>query len=170
MENKKIKIKFILVGDKAVGKTSLITQYTSKTFSENYIMTIGADKQLKNINIGGKEVSLEIFDTVGQEEYRAINKLFMKKTDIALIIYDITNGKSFEELSDWVKIVKEINGKENVVFGVAANKSDLYEQKVVNKKEGEKFAEDNDALFFETSAKDYDSVENVFLTLCEQFL
>ena len=171
MENKKSKIKFILVGDKAVGKTSLITQYTSKTFSENYIMTIGADKQLKNINIGGKEVSLEIFDTVGQEEFRAINKLFMKKTDVALIVYDITNRKSFEELSDWFKIVKEINGNKNVIFGIAANKSDLYEQKVVNKKEGEEFAKkNNEALFFETSAKDYDSVENVFLTLCEQFL
>ena len=171
MENKKSKIKFILVGDKAVGKTSLITQYANKTFTENYIMTIGADKQLKNINIGGKEVSLEIFDTVGQEEFRAINKLFMKKTDVALIVYDITNRKSFEELSDWFKIVKEINGNKNVIFGIAANKSDLYEQKVVNKKEGEEFAKkNNEALFFETSAKDYDSVENVFLTLCEQFL
>ena len=171
MENKKIKGKLILVGEKTVGKTSLITQYLDKTFTEGYIMTVGKEKSLKKINIEGKEVTLEICDTAGQEEYRAVNKIFMKNTDIALIVYDITKRESFEELSDWFKIVKEINGNKNVIFGIAANKSDLYEQKVVNKKEGEEFAKNNnEALFFETSAKDYDSVENVFLTLCEQFL
>ncbi len=170
MENKKSKIKFILVGGRAVGKTSLITQYTNKTFTENYLSTIGSDKQLKKIDIEGKEVSLEIFDTVGQEEYRLINKIFMKNTDIALIVYDITNRKSFEELIEWVKIVNEINPNKNVIFGFAANKSDLFEQKVINKKEGEEFAKNNNALFFETSAKDYDSVENVFIKLTEQYL
>ena len=170
MENKKNKIKFIFVGLNGVGKTSLINQYLDKTFTENYLMTIGSDKTMKNIKIDGKEVTLEICDTTGHEEYRKINEIFMKNTDIALIVYDITNRESFEELNNWIKSVKEINNNKNVIFGIAANKSDLYEQKVVNKKEGEEFAKNNKALFFETSAKDYDSVENVFLTLTKEYL
>ena len=170
MENKKIKVKLILVGETTVGKTSIINQYIDKTFKEEYMMTIGKEKSLKNINLEGKEVSLEICDTAGQIDYRAINKIFMKNTDIALIVYDITNRESFKELSDWIKGVKEINNNKNVIFGIAANKSDLYEQRVVNKKEGEEFAKNNNALFFETSAKDYDSVENVFLTLSEEYI
>ena len=170
MENKKIKGKLILVGGQAVGKTSLITQYIDKTFTEGYIMTVGKEKSLKKINIEGKEVSLEICDTAGQEEYKLVNKIFMKNSDIALIVYDITNRKSFEELSNWIYSVNESNNNQNVIFGIAANKSDLYEQKVINKKEGEEFAKNNNVLFFETSAKDYDSVENVFLTLTKEYL
>ncbi len=170
MENKKIKGKLILVGGQAVGKTSLITQYLDKTFTEGYIMTVGKEKSLKKINIEGKEVTLEICDTAGQEEYKLVNKIFMKNTDIALIVYDITNRKSFEELSNWIYSVNQSNNNQNVIFGIAANKSDLYEQKVVNKNEGEEFAKNNNVLFFETSAKDYDSVENVFLTLTKEYL
>ena len=164
------KIKLILVGSEAVGKTSLMNQYIDKTFTESYLMTMGSDKTLKKINIDGKVVSLEIFDTVGQPDYRAVNKIFMKNTDIALIIYDITNRKSFEELTNWIYSVNQSNNNKNVIFGIAANKSDLYEQKVIDKKEGEEFAKNNNALFFETSAKDYDSVENVFLTLSEEYI
>ena len=170
MENKKIKVKLILVGETTVGKTSIINQYIDKTFKEEYMMTIGKEKSLKKINIEGKEVSLEICDTAGQEEFKLVNKIFMKNTDIALIVYDITNRKSFEELNNWIYSVKESNINKNVIFGIAANKSDLYEQKVINKKEGEEFAKNNNVLFFETSAKDYDSVENVFLTLSEEYL
>ena len=170
MENKKNKIKFIFVGLNGVGKTSIINQYLDKTFTENYLMTIGSDKTLKKINIEGKEVTLEICDTTGHEEYRKINEIFMKNTDIALIVYDITKRESFEELTNWINSVKEINNNKNVIFGIAANKSDLYEQKVINKKEGEEFAKNNNALFFETSAKDYDSVENVFINLTKEYL
>ena len=148
------KIKLILVGGQAVGKTSLINQYLDKTFTENYLMTIGSDKTMKNIKIDGKEVTLEICDTTGHEEYRKINEIFMKNTDIALIVYDITKRESFEELNNWIKSVKEINNNKNVIFGIAANKSDLYEQKVINKKEGEEFVKNNNVLFFETNTKD----------------
>ena len=170
MENKKIKVKFILVGNGKVGKTSLINQYLDKTFTGEYLMTVGKEKSLKKINIEGKEVSLEICDTAGQEEFKLVNKIFMKNTDIALIVYDITNRKSFEELTNWIYSVNESNNNKNVIFGIAANKSDLYEEKDIDKKEGEEFAKNNNALFFETSAKDYDSVENVFIKLTEEYL
>ena len=170
MSEKPLKLKLIFVGHGKVGKTSLINQYINKTFTEGYVMTVGGDKTLKKLNVRGRDLNIEICDTAGQKEYRAVNKIFMKNTDIALIVYDITNRKSFEELNNWIEGVKEINNNKNVIFGIAANKSDLYEQKVINKKEGEEFAKNNNALFFETSAKDYDSVENVFLTLSEEYL
>ena len=113
MENKKIKVKLILVGETTVGKTSLINQYLDKTFKEEHIVTVGKEKSLKNINIEGKEVTLEICDTAGQIDYRAINKIFMKNTDIALIVYDITNRRSFEELTNWINSIKESNIKKN---------------------------------------------------------
>ena len=170
MSEKPLKLKLIFVGHGKVGKTSLINQYINKTFTEGYVMTVGGDKTLKKLNVRGRDLNIEICDTAGQKEYRAVNKIFMKNTDIALIVYDITNRKSFEELNNWIKGVKEINNNKNVIFGIAANKSDLYEQKVINKKEGEEFAKNNNTLFFETSAKDYDSVENVFLTLTKEYL
>ena len=170
MSEKPLKLKLIFVGHGKVGKTSLINQYINKTFTEGYVMTVGGDKTLKKLNVKGRDLNIEVCDTAGQNEYRAVNKIFMKNTDIALIVYDITNRKSFEELNNWIKGVKEINNNKNVIFGIAANKSDLYEQRVVNKKEGEEFAKNNNALFFETSAKDYDSVEYVFLTLSEEYL
>ena len=170
MSEKPLKLKLIFVGHGKVGKTSLINQYINKTFTEGYVMTVGGDKTLKKLNVRGRDLNIEICDTAGQKEYRAVNKIFMKNTDIALIVYDITNRKSFEELNNWIKGVKEINNNQNVIFGIAANKSDLYEQKVINKKEGEEFAKNNKALFFETSAKDYDSVENVFIKLTEEYL
>ena len=170
MSEKPLKLKLIFVGHGKVGKTSLINQYINKTFTEGYVMTVGGDKTLKKLNVKGRDLNIEVCDTAGQNEYRAVNKIFMKNTDIALIVYDITNRESFKELSDWIKGVKEINNNKNVIFGIAANKSDLYEQRVVNKKEGEEFAKNNNALFFETSAKDYDSVEYVFLTLSEEYL
>ncbi len=165
-----LKLKLIFVGHGRVGKTSLINQYINKTFTEGYVITVGGDKTLKKLNIRGTELNIEVCDTAGQKEYRAVNKIFMKNSDIALIVYDITNRDSFTEVADWIEGVKDINKNKKVIFGIAANKSDLYEQRVVKKNEGEELAKNNNALFFETSAKDYDSVENVFLTLSEEYL
>ena len=170
MSEKPLKLKLIFVGHGKVGKTSLINQYINKTFTEGYVMTVGGDKTLKKLNVRGRDLNIEICDTAGQKEYRAVNKIFMKNSDIALIVYDITNRESFEELTNWIYSVNQSNNNKNVIFGIAANKSDLYEQKVVNKKEGEEFAKNNNTLFFETSAKDYDSVENVFIKLTEEYL
>ena len=170
MENKKIKVKLILVGNGKVGKTSLITQYLDKAFTGDYIMTVGKEKTIKNINIEEKEVSLEICDTAGQPDYRAVNKIFMKNTDIALIVYDMTNRETFQELTGWIKNVKEINQSSDIILSIIANKSDLYEKRNISEEEGKKFAADNHSFFFETSAFDYDSINKVFNDLTEEYL
>ena len=79
-----------------------------------------------------------------------------------LIVYDITDERSFEELNYWIKEVKEINKNEELIIGIAANKCDLYEYQEVSFGEGVKFAKDNNCLFYITSAKDHDSIENAF--------
>ena len=89
-----------------------------------------------------------------------MNAIFRKNSDIVLIVCDITNRKSFEELTS--NVVKESNKNKEIRFGIIGNKKDLFKYKEVNNKEGEEFAKDNNALFFETRAVDYESVEYFF--------
>ena len=164
------RIKLILVGDESVGKTSIITQFSEKQFTNDYIPTIGSDKIIKEIEIKGEKLKVEIWDTVGQEQYRTVNKIFIKNAQIALIVYDITNRKSFENLNNWYNLIFEINKDSNVIVGVTANKTDLYENQVVDSEEGKNFADEKKISFFETSAKDYESIENVFIQLSKFYI
>ena len=164
------RIKLIFVGEGKVGKTSLISQYTEKKFDEEYTMTVGNDKVYKELEINNKKISLEIWDTPGQKEFNAVSKIFMKNAKIAIIVYSIIDKKSFENLNKWLNMLKEINKNDDLVIGIVANKSDLFENQIVSKEEGEKFAKDNNVLFFETSAKDYNSINKVFLELCKSYL
>ena len=173
-ENKKkdkiYNVKFIIIGETKVGKTSIINQYTKQIFEEEFFTTMATDKSTKEIEIKGKKLKLEIWDTIGQEKYRAVNKIFMKNTQIALLVYDITDRKSFDDLNEWYENFIKINEKEKAIIGVAANKSDLYEERVVEEKEGKNFAKSKNIEFFETSSKDYDSINIVFETLSEKYL
>jgi small GTP-binding protein len=160
---KRNKIKLILVGESHVGKTSIITQYIKNDFLEEFITTTSQDKSIKEIKLeNGEEIVLEIWDTIGQQKLRTTNKIFMKNAKIALIVYDITNENSFKNLKVFYNEINEYIGKENIVIGVVANKSDLYEEKVVSKEEGEEYAKSINALFFETSATDHQCIENLF--------
>ena len=164
------KIKLIFVGEGKVGKTSLISQYIEKKFEEEYTMTVGSDKTYKELEINNKKISLEIWDTPGQKEFNAVSKIFMKNAKIAIIVYSIIDKKSFENLNHWLEMVNKSNKNQEVIIGIVANKSDLFENQIVSKEEGEKFAKDNNVLFFETSAKDYNSINKVFLELCKSYL
>ena len=164
------RVKFIIIGDKTVGKSCIINQFIEKQFINEYIPTIGSDKIKKEIEIKGEKLNLEIWDTVGQEQYRTVNKIFIKNAQIALIVYDITNRKSFENLNNWYNLIFEINKNSNVIVGVTANKTDLYENQVVDSEEGKNFADEKKISFFETSAKDYESIENVFIQLSKIYI
>ena len=164
------KIKSILVGDSQVGKTSIITQLVRKTFDEEYIQTIAGDKSTKDIELSnGKTLNLEIWDTAGQEIYRNVNKIFMKNAKIVILVYDMTLEESFKGLNDWYKQVIEVNDKNEIQFGVVANKSDLYEDQKVNKDEAENYAKSINAVYGETSALDYDSVYDYFKNISESY-
>ena len=150
------KIKFVIIGETQVGKTSLINQYVNNQFEGDYLMTIGNDKTTKEITIDEKKVTLEIWDTIGNETLRAANKIFMKNTNIAL-------NQFYEELIS-------INTENKMIIGVTANKSDLYENAEVTKEEGEDYANKIKASFFESTATDHENVENIFNELTKDYI
>ena len=156
-------LKIIFVGEAQVGKTAIITQYTENRFEEEYMLSMNSDKRQKEVELtNGKKVKIEIWDTIGQIGYRAVNKIFMKNTKIALMVYDITNEKTFDILNEFYEQVIEVNGKENVFFVVVGNKSDLYDEQIVSKEEGKEYAKKISALFYETSATDHECIVNLF--------
>ena len=127
------RIKVFLLGEQLVGKTAIISHYIEKTFPEDSIQIFYPEKSIKEIELeNGTKIKIEIWDTVGQNTIRMVNKIFMKNTQIALIVYDITNRESFDVLNEFYEQIDEVNGKENVFFAIVGNKSDLYEEQVVS--------------------------------------
>ena len=164
------KLKCVLIGETAVGKTSIITQYTNNEFNPDVKSSIGVDNLIKEIEIENTKIKFELWDTPGQEIYTSANKIFMKNTDIALIVYDITNKRTFEKVNHWINLVKEVNENRNLIIGIAANKSDLYENTEVNREEGEEYAKNINALYFESTATDHENVVNIFEELIKAYI
>ena len=164
------KLKVTLIGESKVGKTSLINQYVNNEFDGDYLMTIGNDKMTKDIKINEEQLKLEIWDSIGHESLRSANKIFMKNTDIALIVYDITNRQSFVNLNEFYEELININKRDKMIIGIAANKSDLYENTEVNKEEGEEYAKNINALFFESTAMEHENVVNIFEELIKAYI
>ena len=165
-----LKLNFTLIGESQVGKTSLINQYVNNEFDGDYLMTIGNDKITKDIKINENQLKLEIWDSIGHESLRSANKIFMKNTDIALIVYDITNRQSFVNLNEFYEELININERDKMIIGIAANKSDLYENAKVNKEEGEEYAKKINALYFESTATDHENVVNIFEELIKVYI
>ena len=145
-------IKVILLGEMGTGKTSLINVYFGKPFDSNTFTTSAPEFFQKQLTIKGIDCTVGVWDTAGQERYRSISKIVINGAQIVVFVYDITKIDSFKELEFWCKCVEEILGKK-VILGVVANKIDLYENQMISKQEGEKYANDIGALFIETSAK-----------------
>ena len=146
----KIHIKLILLGEAGVGKSAIIQRYNENTFSENISSTSHANFIEKDVTVNNQKVILELWDTVGQEEYRSVAKMFLKNSKIVILVYDVTNFKSFESLGYWYDYIsKELDN--NVVLGLAGNKTDLifedgFEEEVSPEK-ARKYAEKIGAYF-----------------------
>ena len=152
-------LKLIIAGDCSVGKTSLINRYTNQTFKEKYVATIGMDFSSQDIELDGKEYCLQIWDTAGLEKYRSLVSNLFKKCAGALLVYEIGNKESFQNIPNFIKTCKE-NSPEEVVMVLVGNKSDL-EERQVSTEEGQKLAEENGMLFLETSAKTGENVKEL---------
>ena len=162
-------IKIVIVGQSSVGKTALINQYMNKIFIDAAITTIGTDKFIKIEKINNSEIKLNIWDTAGQERFRSLSPLFLKGSNIVLMVYDITNKSSFIELKNfWYEKVKD--NTKNIILGIIANKSDLYEKEVVSIDDGKKFAKDCKAFFYESCAKNYDTTRQMFIYAVEEYV
>ena len=116
-----------------------------------------------------KNIKIQIWDTAGQERYRSVTKMFYKDANAAILVYDITNKFSFEELQKyWIEQVKESSPR-NIILAIAANKSDLIEYEQVDEGAARQFAKENDALFAVTSAKQTSCVESLFLDIAKKY-
>ena len=153
-------IKFIIIGDAAVGKSNLLVRYTSGQFKEEYQLTIGVEFGSNDVIIGDNTYRIQIWDTAGQENFRSITRSYYKNTACAIIVYEISNKKSFENISSWIEECKNTAPK-SILMVLVGNKCDL-DNREVTEEEGREFAEKNGMLFFETSAKTGKNVEELF--------
>ena len=168
IKNKRIKI--ILLGEAGVGKTNLINVFFNKKFNSLSDSTSSPEFSQKKLKIGNNTYTLDVWDTAGQEKFSSITKIFVKGAHIVIFVYDITKEETFQRLPFWVKTVDELLW-ENSIFGLAANKIDLYAKEKVTKEQGKKYAEDIDAVFCETSAKeDAKGFNDFILTLVNKVI
>ena len=164
--------KVVLLGDSGVGKTCIISRYISGAFDQNSPSTNGASYASKIINFEqlNKQISLDIWDTAGQEKYKSLTKFFYKDAAVAILVYDITRRDSFENLTNyWYKQLLE-NGEKNIVLGVAGNKCDLYENEVVTENEAKEFADKIGAIFELTSAANNTGITELFQDVGSKYL
>ena len=145
-------IKVILVGEMGTGKTSLINTAIGLKFQDKIASTTTNSIVNKKIKINDKTYSINLWDTIGQEKYRSLTKIFMKGAKIVIFVYDITNYDSFKELNFWIESTKEIL-TEQPVMGIVGNKSDLFLKEEVKESEARQLAKEKGYEFSLTSAK-----------------
>ncbi len=163
-----INIKIILLGELSVGKTSLINAFLGNKFQE-YKSTISSQFSQKIVKMEEAIYNIDLWDTVGNEKYRSITKMFIRDSHIVIFVYDITDRDTFTRLEFWVDSAKELLG-EDPIYGLAGNKVDLFENEKVKKEEGEKYAQKIGALFEVTSAKeDPEGFKNFVNQLLKQY-
>jgi Ras-related protein Rab-6A len=155
------KYKLIFLGDQGTGKSSILNRFVDDKFDPNYQATIGLDFQSKNVKIDNQDIHLLLYDTAGQEKFRSLIPMYTRDANIIILVYDITRKESFTHIPDWVKDLTNVKLDE-VIFGLVGNKIDLEDQRQVTKEEGEKFAQENNIIFQEVSAKTGDNFSDLF--------
>ena len=165
-----IDIKLILLGETAVGKTSIINRYVQDSFSDSLMSSTSMAYVQKKITLNRQKISLNIWDTVGQEKFRSLSKLFFKDTKIVILVYSIVDKKSFDNLSYWLNSVKETIGSD-FILGVVGNKCDLFLEQKVDEELGAEFAKKNGGIFEQISAKENRTgLDNYITKLVSEYL
>ena len=157
-----IPIKIITVGAINVGKTSLVAKYATGKTPGKTKTTKNASFVNKMKKVNGINFEIKLWDTAGQEKYKSLTKLFTKDAKIAILVYAIDNEESFNELDNWYNLVKSTN-EDNVLYAVAANKSDLASENTIPDERGKEYAKKIKAEFKSTSAKDNSDGINSFI-------
>ena len=171
--------KLLLIGNSSVGKSSLLFRFVENVWDDNFVPTIGVDfvnkifiiliQKLKTLEVNGKKVKLQIWDTAGQERFKNITASYYRGGNGVLVVYDITDRDSFENLNSWL-IEIEKNANKNVYKLLIGNKSDLEEKRKVTYQEGKDFATSNGMQFMETSAKTASKVQEAFELLTQEII
>ena len=168
-----IEIKIILLGESGVGKTNLINILMGNPFNDNEISSTTNSYSEKKVTINNKLYRLNLWDTIGQEKYRQLTKIFYKDSKVVIFVFDITSKDSFDELDKyWVKDVREQLGDDGIVKGVIANKIDLFLNEQISTEQGEEYAKKLGAKFLSISAKTEGpkKFEAFLLSLVEEYI
>ena len=170
--NYDVACQLLIIGDSCVGKTSLLTRYTTGTFKEEYIATVGIDYYTKNETINDKIISIKLWDTVGQERYKALTQNFFKNAEGVMVVYDITKVDSFDNLKFWINSIKQNMENKNIIIPVIiiGNKVDMEDMREISNENAENFAKENNYKYFETSAKTGEGIDNAVRELVNQVL
>ena len=153
--------KYIIIGDSSVGKSNLLMKFAHNKFTKDYQATIGVEFGSKNIEINNKVYRIQVWDTAGQENFRSLTRAYYKNCVCAIIVYDVTNKQSFENIQNWLEDVHNQSPK-TVLIVLIGNKIDLEDKRVISFDEGKELALKNGIIFMETSAKTGEGVNEVF--------
>ena len=166
--NNQIRLKLLIIGDSAVGKTSMLLKYTDNFFPESHLATIGVEYKTKEIEYNGYNVELQVCDTAGQERFKSITKSFFRNTNGIIFVYDITNKNTFKNVKNWVNNSEENDfGFKRILVG---NKIDLQNKRKVELADAKEMANKKNMEVIETSAKTGANINKVFTKLTELIL
>ncbi|XP_054848180.1 ras-related protein Rab-26 [Eublepharis macularius] len=163
-----VAFKVMLVGDSGVGKTCLLVRFKDGAFlAGSFISTVGIDFRNKVLNVDGVKVKLQIWDTAGQERFRSVTHAYYRDAHALLLLYDVTNRASFDNMQAWLTEIQEY-AKQDVVLMLLGNKVDSTQERVVKREDGEKLAKEYGVPFMETSAKSGLNVDLAFTAIAKE--
>ncbi len=162
-------IKYIIVGNAYVGKSNIIYRFVENKFSENYKATINLDFSYKNMKINDKIFRIQLWDTAGQEEFQSISRGYYKSGACALVVYDITDRETFNNVSSWVEECKN-NGPSTITLVLVGNKIDLEDQRKIKEEEAKEICDKYKYAYKEISCKSGQNINEVFDEIFEKYL
>jgi small GTP-binding protein len=160
-------IKYVLTGDASIGKTSMLNQFCDNSFDANYLTTIGVDFKFKTLDIDynnvNKKIKIQIWDTAGQERFRSITKSYFRGANVILIVFDLTNRESFENVKLWYdSVIDNTYGEKNHIY-LVGNKNDLEKDIVINNNDIKNIIKNTKILgYFDVSAKTCNNLNEMF--------
>ena len=157
--------KILIIGDSGVGKSNILLRYVDGMFSEEFISTIGVDFRIHTLQIENKNVKLQLWDTAGQDRFKSIVQSYYRGAAGILVVYDVTNRESFENINQWINEVQRLSSEAQLVL--VANKIDLSDKAKVTSEEGKSLALQFGIPFFEVSAKSNSNIDECILTIAK---
>ena len=158
-------VKVVLLGETGVGKTCIISRFVNNLYDDKTTSNLTpafTTKTMKFARFNGKEIKFDLWDTAGQERFRSVTKSLYRDAKVIILVYDITEKETFNEVKDyWYEQIK-LNSANDVILGLAGNKCDLFENEVVTEEEGKELAKEMGAIFKLTSSKEKVGINELF--------